>query len=68
METNIHFHVGPVEFKGNMRHLGKDAQERAGIEDWCPVPVDTLFIFKNHLDLTVIEVDKFGDNRERKQG
>lgn len=32
VEKNIHFHVGPVEFKGPKRHLGKDSQHRAGIE------------------------------------
>lgn len=28
---NIHFHVGPVECQRPVRHLQKDAQQRAGI-------------------------------------
>lgn len=50
-----------------MRHLGKDTEQRAGLQLVPSFSRHSVQLFKNHLDLTVIEVDKFGDNKERKQ-
>lgn len=67
VEKNTHFHVGSVEFKGPMRHLGKDTEQRAGLQLVPNSSRHSVQLLKNHLDLTVIKVDKFGDNKERKQ-